>query len=331
MKKVFISTSAIIFCSFFASACGESTKSLNLNAKSSVDDQFQLESLNTDRSVLKSENFAKDFSVQQAQFSGNFNPASFGNSNSCQLVEKDVLRKITVGISTPAGSGSGVVIGRNKNIHTIITAEHVLKSLRSGDESEIYSPVTKNYYPIKDIIIPEKESQDADIIIATFKSDMPLPFAVINAFVDKKNTMNFEANDWNLDTNGARGSGISMPSGAITVPVMRYTSMVLQDRVSGNANGYELIYEASTVPGMSGGPILGFRNIREGDSFSFDHPLIAIHGRSEEYMSGGGRSGMSLGVPVDLILPHLRKNSEKYGIPTSDEDINQSIRANFCN
>ena len=98
-----------------------------------------------------------------------------------------------------------------------------------------------------------------------------------------------------------------MPSGAVTVPILRYTEFALQERAEGNLNGYEMIYQASTVPGMSGGPIIGYRgmNAVKVSSLPFGEVLpiglIAIHGRSEDYV-GGGRSGMSLAVPVDLDI-----------------------------
>jgi len=40
--------------------------------------------------------------------------------------------------------------------------------------------------------------------------------------------------------------------------------------------------------------------------------LIAIHGMSEEYGSSGGRSGTSLGIPLDLFTDFLVNNADKY-------------------
>ena len=39
--------------------------------------------------------------------------------------------------------------------------------------------------------------------------------------------------------------------------------------------------------------------------------LIAIHGMSEEYGSSGGRSGTSLGIPLDLFTNYLVNNADK--------------------
>ena len=94
-------------------------------------------------------------------------------------------------------------------------------------------------------------------------------------------------------------------------------------RVDGNKNGYEVIYTASsTVPGMSGGGVYGSRNcislattpgVRE---FAGHYGgLFAIHGRSEEYLESGGRSGTSLGIPLDLFSNYFVSISQEFGIP----------------
>ena len=63
---------------------------------------------------------------------------------------------------------------------------------------------------------------------------------------------------------------------------------------------------------MSGGPLVGYRDVNMG--YVLPVGLIAIHGRSEEYISGG-RSGMSLAVPIDLAKDYLTKNADNSGIP----------------
>ncbi len=57
--------------------------------------------------------------------------------------------------------------------------------------------------------------------------------------------------------------------------------------------------------------------------------LVAIHGRSEKYHSGG-RSGLSLGVPVDLINDYLIDNSKRLGIPGTQEAIEETINSQYC-
>ena len=121
--------------------------------------------------------------------------------------------------------------------------------------------------------------------------------------------------------------GVSLPTESITKSVPRYISVEMQDRVRGNRDGYEAIYAAaSTVPGMSGGGVYASvvcdENIPalvsdRGNPGAYGG-LVAIHGRSEAYKGSGSRSGTSLGVPMDLAIPYIRQNAEKYGIPIGE-------------
>lgn len=248
----------------------------------------------------------------------------------CRLETADILKSITVGILTPSGSGSGVVIGKNGHTYTILTSKHVISSVLGGDEVEVYSPVTKKYYPVLDKHFVKGSS--ADIALVRFNSRDELKIAVLNSFYRAKPIMDQSVIEplgrlWSVDTGGGRGAGISMPSGAISVPVLRYTEFTLQERANGNRDGYEFIYQASTVPGMSGGPITGYRTL--GDTGFGAFGLIAIHGRSEEYVSGG-RSGTSLAVPIDLVSGYLLENSAKYGIPVADSAIVSLLNTQYC-
>jgi len=245
----------------------------------------------------------------------------------CSLNTSDILRSITVGVVTPSGSGSGVVIGRKGNLYSILTAKHVLSGIAGGETLEVYSPETKKYYRVIDTDLLGRSS--ADIALIRIESRDKLKIAALSSFYKAK-PLGGVATDplgmlWGVDTGGGRGAGISMPSGAITVPVLRYTEFTLQERAVGNKDGYEFIYQASTVPGMSGGPITGYRSSPGFGAFG----LLAIHGRSEEYRSGG-RSGTSLAVPVDIISEHLRKKSTEYGIPTTDLEIYNLIYSQYC-
>ena len=126
-------------------------------------------------------------------------------------------------------------------------------------------------------------------------------------------------------------AGISLPTGAIQVPLFRISTAEMQSRANGNQNGYEAIYAAtSTVPGMSGGGVFGARlcpNFSHNGRSSWGaYPgLIAIHGMSEGYGDGQGRSGVSLGVPIDLAISYLGDNAKALGIPIGKAYYNKVI------
>ena len=220
------------------------------------------------------------------------------------------------------------------NVYTILTARHVIPSINEGDEYYAYSLKSKKRYRITSVEAPLGEK--ADIAIATFTAPEDLNLNIISYFYTKPSGIGIPGStmakprsgvmkQWKIDTTGGRGAGISMPSGAVTVPIYRFTEFIIQERAYGNKDGYELLYAASTVPGMSGGPIAGYRDLCNGSGVA----LLAIHGRSEKYHSGG-RSGLSLGVPVDLIKDYLADNSERLGIPVTQEEIQKTINSQYC-
>lgn len=244
-----------------------------------------------------------------------------------------LTKDLTIGILTPSGSGSGVVIGRNKDLYTAITARHVIPSFNINDNYEIYSLKTGKFHKITDVSYPP--NKDVDIMLVQFKSKAHFDIAVINAFYDYSSgwrTHSPSGTAW-VTGDGVRGGGISMPTKSVTVPIFRFTEAALLERANGNLNGYELLYQASTVPGMSGGPLLIGREVPcngEEDPLDGYFSLVAIHGRSEGYDQGAGRSGISLGVPVDLIASYLKQNSIKYGIPVSHAETLSLAQRNYC-
>ena len=281
-------------------------------------------------------NLNKD--VAQLGFGGFSNSGSTPAWNNLTNTPK-ILKQITIGIETAAGQGSGVVIGRKGNVYTAITARHVLPELNPNETVEVYSLQTKKYYRVVSSSYPAKDKYD--IMLLRFQSNDELPLAVINAFykspkgIGQNSTPPWQIIEgFNVESDGIRGGGVSMPSKSVSVPIFRKISAVLLDRARGNKDGYEVLYEASTVPGMSGGPIVGWREacLTQNEGFYSTTPsyfsLIAIHGRSEAY--GAGRSGMSLGVPIDLISDYLSKNSSKYGIPIKDSELRALVNKQYC-
>lgn len=125
-------------------------------------------------------------------------------------------------------------------------------------------------------------------------------------------------------------AGYSLPSRSITERVLRVSFAVPQNLLSRNKDGYNLIYEAtSTVPGMSGGPVVaarlcpgsdlnGGRGSCVGGCGSGAYAgIIGVHGKSEEYSNTGSRSGISLAIPITnpLVIQYLMSNAKVLGIP----------------
>ena len=158
----------------------------------------------------------------------------------------EAAQQSALGVLTPGSSGSGVIVGHRGTTYLFATARHVMPSLAPGDEYAVY-PLAKGsatQYRVTGLV-DGPELKDLDIIFATFESADRLSVAPIMWADDKPGEV------------AARGEsvlilGVSVPSRSVTVPVLRMADAVLQTRARGNQKGYELLYEATTVPGMSG-------------------------------------------------------------------------------
>ena len=261
---------------------------------------------------------------------------------------KTYAESITIGIETPASGGSGFLIGKTKDEYFFLTAGHVAISDPSKEEYWVYrlgNGENKRYRVDK--FIKPKEFVGKDIVIGSFKTKDILPLAIIfpidtDKFVPPPPKMPFYTydifesyNDTSFNDEWAiQGSplvaGISIPTRSINIPLFRSSDIEMLGRAKGNQNGYEAIYLAtSTVPGMSGGPIIGARVCAQrnpeyftpskipgrGWSDSGAYPgVIGMHGMSEEYLDSGGRSGTSLGIPLDLIVDFLGENADSFGV-----------------
>lgn len=241
-------------------------------------------------------------------------------------------RQIAV-IEGPGDVGTATIIGRTGNVYTFLTSEHAIPVKSRSSEYAIYSPVKKKRYPLLSVEWPM--SKNVDIAVGTFRAPPGDSFniSLINAMTCVSKDGDLEAS-WCVKSKGGRIGGYSKPSEAISIPMFRYNEFALKDRAWGNRDGYEFTYESATFPGMSGSPIFG----ETGTSFysscsGLYYGLIAIHGRSEGYETNGqsqGRSGVSLGVPVDLIREYLLSNAKRLGIPSAIDEVTSLVRSQYC-
>ncbi len=246
-------------------------------------------------------------------------------------------RLVVIGIETPFGSGSGVVVGRKGNKYFFLTAAHVAKGDPAQEEFLVYSPIDKkSKFRVNSFEYPT-EFSGKDIAIGSFTSQAQ--FEIVPIFsIGGPNTWtpvgNYNGRVLNPSENihgDALVSGVSIPSKSIPIPLFRSSAASLLDRAPGNRDGYEMLYlSTSTVPGMSGGAVLAARQCPDWkyakSAFVGGYTgLIAIHGRSEEYGNSGSRSGVSLGVPLDIFGNFWKANSAKYGIPVGAE-YNKLVR-----
>ncbi|MFM7406445.1 MAG: GUN4 domain-containing protein [Cuspidothrix sp.] len=214
--------------------------------------------------------------------------------------------KITVLINSQK-PGSGVIIKRNGNTYTVLTAYHVVENPKF--KYEILT-ADKQTYQVKYQTV-KRLANDIDLAILEFTSYQNYQIAKLsNPEKIKRATKVYVA-------------GYPMKTGAIKAFVYdcRDGKVIYNfNKTSINNNGYDLIYNSPTLPGMSGGAVLNDAQ-----------QVIAIHGRAEGATDitsdainsdvGTIKSGRNLGIPSNIFLPLLTRIGVNIEVISPTEEI----------
>ncbi len=190
-----------------------------------------------------------------------------------------IAEAITVRIDGQ-NSGSGVLIKRQDDVYTVLTAAHVVAT---ADEYEVVT-ADELRYPLTYSNV--KKFPGVDLALVEFTSSKPYQVAQLG------------------DSSTVRAgelvyvSGFPMPTAAITVPIWNFS----EGKVTANAkrplaDGYGLVYSNNTLPGMSGGSVLDSQG-----------QLIGIHGRADGERQVKRtetvyvKTGFNLGIPINTFL-----------------------------
>ncbi|AFY73290.1 TPR repeat-containing protein [Synechococcus sp. PCC 7502] len=211
-----------------------------------------------------------------------------------------VAKAVTVMITTDESNGSGVLITKDGDTYTVLTAAHVVKDRPKS--LEIITPNGQKYAITGTTITP-----DADLATVKFTSKTSLQVAKLG--------------DANKSSEGATVyvSGFPSVTQVITKTIYNFT----EGKVTANAArplsyGYSLVYSNNTLPGMSGGPV-----------FNADGELIAIHGRGDFQESSKPseinenvriKTGFNLGITISTVL----KLSNGLGLKFSEVALGSS-------
>ena len=192
----------------------------------------------------------------------------------------EIAKEITVLLWTPAGSGSGAIIGKDKdtNNYFVLTAGHVVDNIYPGEETNIQTHDGKIHSLNTDQIT---HFEDVDLALVTFTSDNDYPIPTIDTSAQVQ------------ELSQVYVAGYPLPGNA-----MRQKFHITTGNITGidtfNEQGYDLVYSNVTRAGMSGGPILN----QEGE-------IIGIHGRAEGSQLPDGtivKQGFNLGMPIEVFL-----------------------------
>ncbi len=163
--------------------------------------------------------------------------------------------------------GSGVILQKQGDIYTAITAAHVLE----GTAFRLITPDGQVHRSLSF----RKAKNNLDLAIVKFRSSNSYPLADIGTSVSLESGSEIYV------------AGFPDLTSTFDDGVFNFT----RGEVTGNASkpnsyGYSLIYNSVTLPGMSGGPVL-----------NDEGKLIAIHGQGDRL--NGEKTGFNLAIIIE--------------------------------
>jgi len=201
-----------------------------------------------------------------------------------------IAKSINVKIFTPYSDATGVLVKKDSNKYLVLTAWHALEGVRKGDSLEIETNDGSFHTVLLDSI---EKIENVDLGIFNFESSKKYKIADLGVAKDSEITDKVYVYGFPLPNSSVEQSIARFEPGQITGISSKF-----------NKDGYQILYDNSTLPGMSGGSVLDLNG-----------KLIGIHGRSErdETISVGNNklvsTGTNMGIPITYFKNHVSKKT----------------------
>jgi len=189
-----------------------------------------------------------------------------------------VAQAITVRLETSGAGGSGVLVKRDGNRYTVLTAWHVVSGQRPGEELDIYTSDGQRRLMEQGSI---KRLGEVDLAVLTFSS--PTAYEVARVGDIKSVAMG----------SAILVAGFPLASSSVPTRLLR----LIKGDVIANAtvaipDGYQLLYDNQTLPGVSGGAVLNAKG-----------ELVGIHGKAEKADQVSESSGKAVATGTNQGVP----------------------------
>jgi serine protease Do len=250
---------------------------------------------------------------------------AISNKEVAAIAKRTVVRIV----SSDGEFGSGVIIGRvekgYKNVYTILTAAHVV---RTPNSYRIITPVLTDNSGVRkrvSINIDAKRNinklPDVDLATVSFESNYTFAIGTIG---------NSEYAD---EGSPVYVAGFPKPGKAIKRVAFQFTGGMVSSRLDEvdndpkeRNNGYDLAYTNITRAGMSGGPV-----------FDAAGRIVAIHGQGDRNSQTPGeeasrgvaddeKTGFNLGIPIQTFLKLQPQFSKSGGAKIDKSPVNYQLR-----
>jgi tetratricopeptide (TPR) repeat protein len=199
------------------------------------------------------------------------------SGNKSATVVGKIAKDISVFIETTnaKSTGSGMILHKQGDLYTVLTAAHVV---RKGKGFQFTTPDGQVHQSIDNSV--RQAPNNLDLATVQFRSNKSYPVAKLGSSQSLSAGMEIYVAGFPAQTTAIRSGVLNFTKGAITANANK-----------SNGQGYSLIYNNATLPGMSGGPVLNDRG-----------EVVAIHGQGDR-APDGQKTGFNLGIVVEKCRP----------------------------
>ncbi len=224
-----------------------------------------------------------------------YQPAAMAVKSPEEIAQLANLVTVQVNTSIPGhGSGTGVIIAKQGNTYTVLTCDHVARDVGASPNIRTYDG---KVYPVTNIqsLGSSENEKDTDLAVLTFNSKSQYqPASLGNS---EQTAIGAQIYVFGYPVQGAgeeRKLGANRDS--------EFSPGYVTSRRSGAKYGYALRYNATTLGGMSGGPV-----------FDADGRVVGIHGLGDQDLGKGAtesgqnvevklKTGFNSAIPINTFL-----------------------------